>query len=146
MPAAIPEGFTTITPSLIVDGAAKAIDLYVKALGAKELSRFATDANRIMHACLQIGTSKLFIADANEKMPATKSGFYLYFNDVEASFKQAIQGGMQKVMDPQDMFWGDRMGAVMDPFGNSWTLASHVRDVSPQEMEEARKKYGAKAA
>lgn len=145
----IPQDFHTITPSLSVNGAAKAIDLYVQALGAKELYRMASpDSGKIMHACVQIGSSKIFLSDANPEKdcPATTSSFYLYIDDVDAAFKQAKQGGLQETFAVQDMFWGDRMGCVKDSFGNSWTLATHVRDVSPEEMEEGRKNFGKKAA
>ncbi len=145
----IPEGFQTITPTLVIDGAAKAIDLYKKAFGAKEEGRMSCpDSNKIMHAILQIGTSKLFIMDANPQMNAVPSvtSFYVYLSDVDASFKQAKQAGLSEIVAPQEMFWGDRMGALKDPFGIKWTLATHVRDVSPQEMEEGRKKFMSKAA
>lgn len=144
MTAKIPEGFATVTPSLTVTGAAKAIDLYTKALGAKEMYRMACpESGKIMHACLQIGSSKVFLSDANPESgcAATSSSFYLYMPDVDAAFRQAKQAGLEEKMPPQDMFWGDRTGTVKDSFGNHWTLATHVKDVSPEEMEEGRKKF-----
>lgn len=143
--SAIPEGFATITPTLTLNGASEAIDLYTKALGAKELYRMATpDGAKIMHACLQIGTSKLFLSDTDPHMCATPSTstFYLYMENVDEAFKRAKQAGMQEKFPVQDMFWGDRMGSLQDSFGINWTIATHVREVSPEEMEEARKRFG----
>lgn len=148
MPVApIPEGFNTLTPTLVIDGAAKAIELYTKAFGAKEEYRMPSpDGGKIMHACIRIGSSKVFLTDANQQMAPSASGFYVYVNDVDAAFAQATKAGLKETMPLQDMFWGDRIGSVQDPFGIKWMLATHKRDVSPQEMEEARKKMSAKAA
>jgi PhnB protein len=145
----IPEGFATVTPTLVLQDAAKAIELYTKAFGANEVYRMACpDTGKIMHACLQVGSSKVFLCDTHPEMCAqpTSSSFYLYVDDVDATFGKAKQAGLKDVNAPQDMFWGDRTGSVKDSFGNSWTLATHVRDVSPQEMEEGRKKFSSKAA
>jgi len=145
----IPEGFATITPSLNINGAAKAIETYMKALGAKELYRMEcpSGSGKIMHACLQIGNSKIFLADTNPEMGCgapSNSSFYLYMDDVDAAFKQARSAGLDEMMAPSDMFWGDRTGTVKDSFGNNWTLATHVRDVSPEEMEKGRNEWMAK--
>ena len=146
----IPEGFSTLTPTLTVNGAAKAIDLYKKAFGATEDYRMeCPESGKIMHACLNIGNSKLFLADTNEKMGCgepTSSTFYAYLPDVDAAFAQAKKAGLKELFAPADMFWGDRTGSVEDSFGVKWTLATHVRDVSPQELEEGRKNFGKKAA
>lgn len=147
----IPEGYSTITPALTLDGAAEAIGLYVKAFGAKEEYRVAQPdgSGKIMHACLQVGTSKLFLADVNDKMSCSTpsaSAFYLYVEDVDAAFAQAKKAGMTEEMAPQDMFYGDRVGNVTDKFGISWTLATHVRDVSEDEMKKAMENMGSKAA
>lgn len=146
MPKAIPEGFSTITPTLNVNGAAKAIELYTKAFGAREEYRMelSDGSGKIMHACIQIGNSKLFLADVNPQMknPPSVSTFYIYIDDVDATFKQAKQAGMSETYPVEDMFWGDRMGSVKDSFGIQWTLATHVRDVSPAEMEEGKRKFG----
>ena len=151
MPKKIPQGFNTVTPSLTVNGAAKAIELYKKAFGAKEEYRMECDdgSGKIMHACIQIGDSKLFLADTNPKMGCgtpSVSSFYVYLNDVDAAFKQAKQAGCSETYPVQDMFWGDRTGSLKDSFGIQWTLATHVREVSPKEMEEGRKKFMSKAA
>jgi PhnB protein len=144
MPA-IPEGFTTLTPTLIVDGAAFAIELYTKAFGAQEVYRMEGNTpGKIMHSCIIIGNSKVFLADTDPNMCSqpSVSTFYVYLNDVDSAYAQATQAGMEGSYAPQDMFWGDRMGSVQDRFGINWTLATHIRDVSPDEMEEAKKNWG----
>jgi uncharacterized glyoxalase superfamily protein PhnB len=145
----MPEGFSTVTPIMVVKDAAKAIETYVKAFGAKEVYRMpCPKTGKIMHACFQMGTNKIFICDENLEMgsTATTSGFYLYMDDVDAVFKQATQAGLQEKSSVQDMFWGDRTGCVKDSFGNTWTVATHIRDVSPQELEEAIKKMASSKA
>lgn len=147
----IPEGFQNVTPSLNINGAASAIELYTKAFNAKELYRMeCPESKKIMHACIQIGNSKIFLSDTNPAVGCNTpsvSGFYVYFEDVDTAFKQANkQAGMNEIMPVQDMFWGDRTGTLRDEFGISWTLATHVRDVSPAEMEEGRKKFMEKRA
>ncbi len=140
----VPEGFHTITPSLNIEGAAKAIELYKKAFGATEDYRMETPDGKVMHACLQIGDSKIFLADTMPEMGCglpSSASFYLYLPDVDASFKQAKDAGLNEAWPVQDMFWGDRTGTLKDPFGNQWTLATHMREVSPEEMEEGRKKF-----
>ncbi len=141
----IPEGYHSLTPYIVVRDAAGAIELYRKALGAAEDSRMSLpNSDKIMHACLQIGSSKLFLCDENPEqgMPAPKdansgSKFYLYVDDVDAQHKQAIAAGMTEVSAPMDMFWGDRMSVLTDPYGHTWDLATHIRDVSEEEMTAA---------
>ncbi len=138
----IPAGFHTLTPSLSVPDAAKAIDLYKAAFGASvEESIPCGDTDKIMHASLMIGTSKLFISDAMPDMPPTVSSFYVYLDDVDAAMRKAKEAGMEEAYPTEDMFWGDRVGTVKDAFGNHWSLATHVRDVSREEMEEGGKKF-----
>jgi len=147
----VPEGYHTLTPSIIVDGAAKAIKLYEKTFGAKELYRMECPdkSGKIMHACVQIGSSKLFLSDTMPQMGCSTpsvSNFYVYLEDVDAAFKQAKQAGLNELAPLQDMFWGDRTCTFRDSFGIGWTLASHVRDVSPEEMEKGAKQFAAQAA
>ena len=149
MTQAIPQGFSTITPSLNLENAAEAIELYKKAFGAKEIAVMkTTDSGKIMHAVLEIGNSKIFLADefCKNGVKSSKSSFYLYVQDVDATFKQAKAAGLFEEMPVTDMFWGDRLGAVTDKFGNSWTIATHVREVSDAEMQEGAKKFMSKAA
>ena len=139
-----PDGFHSITPHIVVRDGAEAIALYIKALGAKELSRIlAPGTDKIMHACLEIGDPKFFLADENEKMgmraPRDEVGtrFYVYVEDVDALHGKALAAGMTESAAPEDMFWGDRTAVLTDPNGHRWTLATHVRDVSEEEMAEA---------
>ena len=138
---AIPQGFNTITPSLNLTNAAEAIELYKKAFNAKEIATMKSPdgSGKIMHAVLEIGNSKIFLADQfceSSSMKPSNSSFYLYVPDVDAAFKQAKAAGISETMPVTDMFWGDRLGAVTDKFGISWTLATHNRDVSDDEMKK----------
>ena len=143
--SSIPEGFQTITPHIVVSDGAKAIDLYKPAFEAEEIARVLTPGTgKILHACLQIGSSKLFLCDEvpEQKMLAPKGAesgakFYLYFDDVDAQHQRAVAAGMIEQSAPMDMFWGDRMSVVEDPFGHTWQLATHVRDVSDEEIAKA---------
>lgn len=143
--AKIPEGFHTVTPYLVVADGAGALTLYENAFGAQNLMRMPMpgDSNKIMHACFSIGDSKLFLCDENPEQGMIAPGkgdgpeFYLYFEDVDAQHQQAVSAGMTQISVPTDMFWGDRMSVVQDPYGQTWTLATHVRDVSEEEMAEA---------
>jgi PhnB protein len=139
--AGAPQGFNTITPQIHVSNGDKAIALYKKALGAKELHRMlAPGTKTIMHACLEIGGSKLFLSDHSPPGQAVKgadSSFYVYVEDVDAAHKKAKAGGMKEVMPPTDMFWGDRMSALNDSFGHNWNLATFKRQVDPAEMQRA---------
>jgi uncharacterized glyoxalase superfamily protein PhnB len=144
----IPEGFHTITPQICVSNGDKAIALYKKALDAKELSRMLLPGmDKIMHAALQIGTSKLFLSDAGMQKKSPKglgSAFYVYVLDVDAAHKRALEAGMSETMPPTDMFWGDRFSAVDDRYGQRWCFATQVREVSREEMVEAAKQQWAK--
>lgn len=143
MPAKIPEGFHTITPGLTVRDAAKAIDFYRRAFGAVELYRMSAPGGKIGHAELKIGDSIIMLSDefpmgarSPQSVGGTTVTLHLYVQDVDAAFKQAIGAGAKEDMPPTDMFWGDRYGKLTDPFGHSWGLATHVKDVSPEEMQK----------
>jgi PhnB protein len=140
---AIPEGYSSVTPYLIVRGAAQALDYYKMAFDAEELMRFPGPDGRIMHAEIQIGDARVMVADESPEMghksPATlggnATGLMLYVTDVDDTFQRAISAG-GKVMQPvKDQFYGDRSGNVIDPFGHTWTIATHVEDVAPDEMQ-----------
>lgn len=146
----VPEGFHTLTPQIAVKNGDKAIALYKKALGAKEMRRMLLPGtDKIMHAALEIGDSKLFLSDKAMQKKDPKgvgSAFYVYVADVDAAHKRAVAAGMSETMAPMDMFWGDRMSAVDDRFGHRWCFAAHVRDMSEAEMVAAREKMFAAAA
>ncbi len=143
--AYIPDGFHSIIPFIVVRDGAAAISLYKKALGAKEVSRFtAPGSKKIMHACIEIGDSKVFLTDENRKMGmlAPKKNevgtrFYVYVKNVDALHKKAVKAGLTEIAAPEDMFWGDRTAVLTDPDGHRWTLATHIREVSEKEMAEA---------
>jgi uncharacterized glyoxalase superfamily protein PhnB len=149
----IPEGYRTLTPSLTVSNAAEAIELYKKAFGAIEEEKMACgNTGKIMHASLKIGSSRIFLSDAmpakagKEGCQASMSSFYVYIEDVDFGMGKAKSAGMKETHAVEDMFWGDRTGCVKDKFGNTWTLATHVRDVSEAEMKEGGKKFAMKCA
>ena len=141
---AIPEGYYSLTPYLVVKGAAEAIEFYTKAFGATEMMRMPGPGGKIMHAELRIGNSVLMLSDENPERgylsPASRGGntssVMFYTDDVDAAFRKAIAAGAKETTPVTDMFWGDRMGNLTDPFGHSWAIATHQEDVSPQEMEK----------
>jgi PhnB protein len=148
---AIPDGYYSLTPYLVITGAAKAIEFYKKAFGAVETVRMPGPDGKIMHAELQIGNSMLMLSDENPERghfsPSTRGGstgsVMLYTEDVDATFKQAVAAGAKADMPPADMFWGDRMGNLTDPFGHTWAIATHKEDVSPEEMGRRMQEQGA---
>jgi PhnB protein len=136
----IPDGYHTVTAQLAIEGAAKAIDFYVKAFGAEIVDRVPDPSGqKIWHASLRIGSSMLFVNDVFPDMGGSPShsNLWLYLTDVDASFKRAVDAGAKAKHPPTDMFWGDRMGQVVDPFGQSWTLTTRVKDMTPEEMKKA---------
>ncbi len=141
----IPDGYHTVTPLLVCDGASEAIAFYSRAFGAVELSRLPTPEGRLLHAAIKIGNSMIMLTDEVLQMDAlgpkkrggTSVTIHLYFENAEAVFAQAVAAGVQVIMPLQDMFWGDRYGMVVDPFGHSWSIATHLRDLTPAEIQEA---------
>lgn len=137
----------SITPHLVCEGAADAIEFYKKAFDAIELMRLPGENGRIMHAALKIGDSTLMLADdfpdygglGPKALKGSPVTLHLYSPDVDAAFKQAVAAGASVRMEVADMFWGDRYGQVTDPFGHHWSIATHVKDVTPEEMAEAMK-------
>jgi len=145
---AIPEGYHSITPSLVCKNAAKAIEFYKTVFNAKELGRMAGPGGTIGHAELQIGDSRLMLSDefpgmANAPGPTPNTSFYLYIysDNVDAMYDRAVNAGCKVEMALQNMFWGDRYGKVRDPFGHTWGLGQHVEDVAPAEMERRSKEW-----
>lgn len=139
----IPDGYHTVTPYLVVDDAAAALEFYTKAFGARELMRADGPGGKIMHAEIKIGDSPIMLADEFPEMGIRSAKSYggspvsiaLYLEDVDARFQQAVDAGATVKKPLMDQFYGDRSGTVEDPFGHTWTLATHVEDVSEEEME-----------
>jgi PhnB protein len=143
----IPEGYHSVTPYLAVDNAAKAIDWYTKAFGAKERLRMDAPGGQIGHAELEIGDALVMLSDPfpqasttpPKELGGTTASVMLYVEDVDAVAKQAVDAGAIVTMEIADQFWGDRMGSITDPFGHSWSIATHVEDVPPEEIAERAK-------
>jgi PhnB protein len=133
---AVPDGYPTATPYLVIREASRAIDFYKKAFGAREISRMSGPHGSIAHADLIIGTSHLMLADPPDKnAKGTVSSTFLYVENVDEFAKQAIRAGAKEASPVQDMFWGDRYGKLIDPFGQEWQIASHIEDVTSEEMQ-----------
>jgi len=150
----IPEGYHSVTPYLIIKGAADAIEFYKKAFGATELFRMAGPDGKIGHAEIKIGDSPIMLSDEWPEMkyvgPKLLGGspvsILLYVNDVDAVFKHAIAAGAKEDKPVEDKFYGDRSGSLTDPFGHIWHVSTHKEDVSPEEMERRSKKASASGA
>ncbi|MCE9583296.1 MAG: VOC family protein [Planctomycetes bacterium] len=144
----VPAGYHTITPALVVKDAARAIEFYKKALGATlaEEPCSCAESGKIMHASLRVGDSNFFLSDEMPQMgclsaPASQ---YLYVNDCDAAFKRAVDAGATAKYPVADMFWGDRLGAVTDPFGHTWTIATHKQDLTIEEVKAGQKAFAEK--
>lgn len=143
----IPENMHSVTPVFMVDGADKAIALYQSALGAELVGRIEMPGTgKVMHAMFKVGNSMMFISDPipdSDRQPPkgmSSAAFYVYVEDVDAAYKQAVDAGMKGVSAPEDMFWGDRTAVLYDGFGYNWTLATFQREVSTEEMSEIMSK------
>jgi len=141
----VPEGFHTVTPSLVLRDAAKAIEFYKKALGAQEIIRMSGPDGKIMHAELRIGDSVVFLSDENphvsnlkspQSLGGCSSALNVFVPNVDELFKQAIAAGGKESAAVAGQFWGDRYGSFIDPFGQSWGVATHKEDLSPQQLQE----------
>ena len=139
---AIPEGYHSVTPYLIVRGAARALEFYRRAFNAEETVRMAGPGDRLMHCEFRIGDSTIMLADEAPEMMARSPetiggspvGLCIYVEDVDARFAQAVSAGATVERPLQDQFYGDRSGTLRDPFGHQWTVATHIEDLSPEEM------------
>jgi PhnB protein len=139
----IPEGYHSVTPYILVDGAAAAIEFYQRAFGAAEVLRLPAGPDKIAHAEIRIGDSHIMLSDEwpdmdllgpNRRGGATAS-LMVYVPDVDAAFERAVAAGATQERPVEDQFWGDRTGTVIDPFGHRWTLGTHIEDVSEEEMQ-----------
>ena len=145
----IPPGFRSVTPHMTIKNAAEAMAFYSKAFGAVEISRFEMPGMGLLaHGLLQVGDSFIMVADefppefcADAFSPTTAKGttvaLHIYTDDVDGMYQRALAAGCETVMEPMDAFWGDRYGMVRDPYGHHWGLATHIRDMSPDEMAAA---------
>jgi PhnB protein len=146
----IPPGIHTLTPSLVLRDCARAIEFYERALGAKEVSRVPSpDGKSVWHAQLRIGDSTIFMSDempgmgpsaptADRPVPVT---MWLYLPDCDAAHRRAVQAGARSTMEPDDMFWGDRVASVADPFGYLWSFATHQKDMSAEDLRRAGEEF-----
>ena len=148
----IPDGMHSVTPHLICAGAANAIEFYKKAFGASEVSRMPGANGKLMHASIRIGDSAIMLVDESPEWgsvgPKALKGspvvIHLYVGDVDAFTARAVAAGAKMTMPVQDMFWGDRYGQLEDPFGHRWSIATHIRDVSPADMQKEMLKMSQK--
>jgi PhnB protein len=144
----IPEGMHTVTPHLVCAGAADAIEFYKKAFNATETARMPGPNGKLMHAAVRIGDSTVMLVDempeygslGPKALKGTPVVVHLYVEDADAFAKRAAEAGAKITMPVTEMFWGDRYGQLEDPFGHRWSVATHVRDVSPEEMRKAMQK------
>jgi PhnB protein len=150
----VPEGYHTITPHLIVRDAARAIEFYKQAFGAKERGVMKGPDGKVMHAELQIGDSIVMLADempefgsrSPQSIGGSPTGLHIYTDNVDAAFDRAVKAGAQVEMPVMEQFWGDRYGKLKDPFGHSWSVATHVKDLSAEEMKRGMDEAMAKMA
>jgi uncharacterized glyoxalase superfamily protein PhnB len=143
----IPDGMRSVTPHLVCDGAGAAIDFYKAAFGATEVGRMPGPDGRLMHAQITIGDSAVMLVDESptfgmlgpKSLKGTPVTIHLYVADVDAFVDRAVGAGAKVVMPLADMFWGDRYGLLEDPFGHRWSVATHIKDLSPADMAQAMK-------
>ena len=143
----IPDGYNTVSPYLAVDDAEKAIEYYTKAFGAEETVRMNGPDGRVGHAELQIGDSHVMLSDPFPQAPTTppkelggtSASVFMYVEDVDAVVKRATDAGATVTMEVEDQFWGDRFGSITVPFGHNWSIATHIEDLTPEEIEERGK-------
>jgi PhnB protein len=146
----IPEGYHSVTPYLVVDGAARALEFYKQAFGATELMRMPAPDGRIGHAEMLIGDSHIMLADEHpeqghrgpKSIGGTPVGIMIYVPDVDSMFRTAISLGATETRPVENQFYGDRTGSLTDPFGHNWMISTHIEDVSPEEMERRMKAMG----
>lgn len=140
-----PDHVHTVTPYLIIKDCAKAIEFYKKAFGIEEMHRMNAPDGKIMHSCISLGDSKIFLCDEMDDpncgaSPSTLGNchatMHVFVEDVDKAYQRAVDAGCKAKMPPTDMFWGDRYTALIDPFGQSWSLATHKEDLTPAEMQK----------
>lgn len=147
---AIPDGYHTLTPTLVCKNAGAAMDFYKKAFGAEEIMRMpGPDGKSVMHGEMQIGSSRFMLSDewpgcgtsSPQSANTTTATFYLYVENCDAAMDRAVKAGATIAMPLMDMFWGDRMGQVTDPFGHKWGIATHKVDLTPEQIGKAAQEW-----
>ena len=145
-----PEGYSSVTPHLVVNGAAKAIEFYKKAFDAEEICRMEGPGGILMHAEIKIGDAPLMIVDempmmerwvSPARLKGTTIGLCIYVEDADAAFNKAIEAGATESMKPMDACWGDRYSKVTDPFGHEWEICTHVEDLTPEEINKRAEEF-----
>jgi PhnB protein len=151
---AIPDGYHSVTPYLVVQGAAQAIDFYRRAFGAQEIMRMDGPGGKLTHAEIRIGDSVIMLSDempgatvrSPQSLGGTSASIFVYLEDIDSVFKRAEAAGAKVVMPLANQIWGDRYGTLADPFGHVWSLATHVEDVAPEEISRRMREFMAKRA
>jgi PhnB protein len=146
---AVPEGYHTMTPNLTVSDGAQAIDFYIQAFGAEETVRMPGPSGEVMHAELRIGDSVFMLGSEMPEMgalsPKSYGGspvlLYVYVEDVDSAWDRAVRAGAKPLTPVANMFWGDRIGRLEDPFGHRWSLAQHIEDPTPEEMQKRQEEF-----
>jgi PhnB protein len=146
---AVPKGFHTLTPHLIIRGAADAVEFYKQAFGAEEIVRMLSPERKILHAELQIGDSIIFICEempqmgcnGPEALGGTPVTIHIYVDDVDTLFNCAVMAGATVTMPVNNMFWGDRYGKLSDPFGHNWSIASKVEELTGEEIQKRQEAF-----
>ena len=136
----VPEGFHTITPYLAVHRVPRLIEFLKRAFDAEELDRHTLPDGRVMNATIRIGDSRIMLGERSDDVEPNRAMLYMYVEDTDRLYNQAIDAGGKSIMEPVDQFYGDRSGAIEDPSGNQWWIATHIEDMSDQELIERAKK------
>ena len=137
----IPDGYHTITPYFVMKNPREFIEFLKKAFNAESVSMSVSPDSKVMHAEIRIGDSMMMMSEASENNPAVNGSIYLYVNDTDAIYKQALEAGAESLMEPADQFYGDRNAGVKDPFGNTWWIGTHLENVSGEEIEKRHKEH-----
>lgn len=137
----IPNGYHSVTPYLITEDATKLIEFIKNGFNGQEISKSITPDGKIMHAEVKIGDSIIMLSDAIGEMGPRSAFLHLYVNDIDSTYKQALQAGAESTMEPSNQFYGDRSAGIKDPCGNEWWIATHVEDVSEEEMKKRQDEY-----
>ncbi len=137
----IPDGYHTITPYFVTKNSREFIEFLKKAFNAESVSMSESPDGKVMHAEIRIGDSMMMLSEASESYPAVNGLIYLYVNDTDAIYKQALEAGAESLMEPADQFYGDRNAGVKDTFGNTWWIGTHIENVSEEEIGKRHKEH-----